>query len=164
MEELRQYFENEKEQVGYTYINSFPDQRYFDLIWRFSIGDRSHGAFGQKEATQSVQSPEVGLRWDWRDPGHFFEKEGPLQTCAYVILNWNREFNLEEEDLFRLQEEHNPWLYVNRENLRENVKDFAVNQNVITALREGTSRGRQIWNAFNAGCYFLGIDPDAEAG
>jgi hypothetical protein len=78
-------------------------------------------------------------------------------------LNWNREFNLEEEDLFRLQEERNPWLYVNTDNLREIVKDFAVNQNVIKALREGTSRGRQIWDAFNAGCYFLGIDPYAEA-
>jgi len=163
MEELRQFFENEKDKFGYTYINSVPGQRCFDLIWRFPIRDRSHGAFGQNEATQSVQSPEVGLRWDWRDPGHFFEKEGSLQTCAYVILNWNREFNLEEEDLFRLQEERNPWLYVNTDNPREIVKDFAVNQNVIKALREGTSRGRQIWDAFNAGCYFLGIDPYAEA-
>jgi hypothetical protein len=34
---------------------------------------------------------------------------------------------------------------------------------VIKALREGTSRGRQIWDAFDAGCFFLGIDPYAEA-
>jgi hypothetical protein len=133
------------------------------LIWRFAIQDRSHGAFGQNEPKQSEQSPEVGLRWDWRDTGHFFQQEGPLLTCAYVVLNWNQEFNLGEEDLFRLRDEHNPWLYVNTENLRESVKDLAVNQNVIKALREGTSRGRQIWDAFDAGCFFLGIDPYAEA-
>jgi hypothetical protein len=155
MEELLQFFENEKDKFGYSYINSPPGQRCFDLIWRFAIQDRSHGAFGQNEPKQSEQSPEVGLRWDWRDTGHFFQQEGPLLTCAYVVLNWNQEFNLGEEDLFRLRDEHNPWLYVNTENLRESVKDLAVNQNVIKALREGTSRGRQIWDAFDAGCFFF---------
>ena len=65
--------------------------------------------------------------------------------------------------LFRLQEERNPWLYVNTDNLRESVRDYAVSQNVIKGLREGTARGKQIWDAFKDGCYFLGIDPYAEA-
>lgn len=60
---------------------------------------------------------------------------------------------LGEGDAVALRDERNPWLYVNAGNLRESVKDLAVNQNVIKALREGTSRGQQIWNAFNAGCY-----------
>ena len=164
MDELLQFFKNDKDKFGYSSINLVPGQRCFDLIWRFPIRDHSHGAFGQNEPTQSEESPEVGLRWDWRDVGHFFEKEGPLLMCAYVVLNWNQEFNLDEEDLFLLQEQDNPWLYVNTDNLRENEKKYAVNQNVIKGLREGTSRGKQIWGAFNEGCYFLGIDPYAEAG
>lgn len=162
-EELLQFFVTNQGEFGYSSINLIPNQRCFDLIWRFAIRDHSHGAFGQNQPTQLEATPEVGLRWDWRDPGHFFEKEGPLQTCAYVVLNWNKTFNLEEEDLFRLREERNPRLYVNTNNLRESVKDHAVNQNIIKGLREGTSRGKQIWDAFTEGCFFLGIDPYAEA-
>jgi hypothetical protein len=55
-------------------------------------------------------------------------------------------------------------LYVNTDNLRENEKEHRVDQNLIKRLREGTSRGKQIWDAFNEGCYFLGIDPYAETG
>jgi hypothetical protein len=112
-----------------------------------------------------AQNPGVlpSLRWDWRDVGHVFEKQGPLLTCAYVVLNWNLEFNLDEESLFRLRDERNPWLYINTGNLREISKDHIVNQNVIKGLREGTIRGRQIWDAFNAGCSFLAIDLNADA-
>ena len=84
--------------------------------------------------------------------------------CAYVVLNRNQMFNLDEEDLFLLREEHNSLLYVNTDNLRENENEHTVDQNLIKRLREGTSRGKQIWDAFNEGCYFLGIDPYAEAG
>jgi hypothetical protein len=70
----------------------------------------------------------------------------------------------EPQDLFLLREEHNRLLYVNTDNLREGVKEHAVDQNLIKRLREGTSRGKQIWDAFNDGCSFLGIDPYAEAG
>jgi hypothetical protein len=164
MEELLQFFKNEKENFGYSRINLTPGQRFFDLIWEFPIQDHSHGAFGQNEPRQSKESPEVGLRWEWRDVGHFFKEEGPLLMCAYVLLNRGQEFNLEEEDLFLLEQEHNPLLYVNTDNLRDNVKKHVVDQNLIKRLREGTSRGKQIWDAFNAGCYFLGIDPYAEVG
>jgi hypothetical protein len=98
-DELLQFFKNDKDKFGYFRINLIPGQRCFDLIWRFPIRDHSHGAFGQNEPRQLEESPEVGLRWDWRDAGHFFKKEGPLLTCAYVVLNWNQEFNLDEEDL-----------------------------------------------------------------
>jgi hypothetical protein len=162
--ELLQFLEKNNDKFGYAYINRPPGQRCFDLIWRFPIRDHSHGAFGQNEPRQSEESPEVGLRWDWRDVGHFFEKEGPLLMCAYVVLNRNQKFNLDEEDLFLLRQEHNSLLYVNTDNLRENEKEHRVDQNLIKRLREGTSRGKQIWDAFNEGCYFLGIDPYAETG
>jgi hypothetical protein len=158
-DELLQYFEKEKAQFGYSYINQAPHGGFFDVIWEFPIKDHSHGAFGQSEAKQLENSPAVGLRWDWRDVGHFFERQGPLLTCAYVVLNYSQAFHLDEEDLFRLRDEHNPWLYVNRDNLREIEKHHAVNQNVIKGLREGTSRGKQIWEAFLAGCSILAIDP-----
>jgi len=164
MDELLQFFKNDKDKFGYSSINLVPGQRCFDLIWRFPIRDHSHGAFGQNEPTQSEESPEIGLRWDWRDVGHFFKEEGPLLLCGLVVLNRSRESDLDEQDLFIFREEHNPWLYVNTDNLRENVKEHTVDQNLIKRLREGTSRGKQIWDAFNEGCYFLGIDPYAEAG
>lgn len=162
-DELLQFFEKEKDQFGYSYVNRIPGKQCFDLIWCFPVRDHSHGAFGQNEPRQSEQSPAVGLRWDWRDVGHGFEEQGPLLTCAYVVLNWNQQFNLPEEDLFRLRDEQNPWSYINTGNLREISKDYIVNQNIIMGLREGTSRGRKIWDAFNAGCSFLAIDPYAEA-
>lgn len=163
-DELLEFFEKEKDQFGYSYVNRIPRGQCFDLIWCFPVRDHSHGAFGQNEPKELDQSPAVGLRWDWRDVGHIFEKQGPLLTCAYVVLNWNQQFNLPEEDLFRLRDERNPWLYINTDNLREISKDHIVNQNIIKGLREGTSRGRKIWDAFNAGCSFLAIDPYADAG
>jgi hypothetical protein len=163
MDELLRFFKNNKDKFGYFRINLVPGQRVFDLIWRFPIRDHSHGAFGQNEPRQSEESPEVGLRWEWRDVGHFFKEEGPLLSCAYVMLNPSQGFNLEEEDLLLLREEGNPWLYVNTDNLREIVKEYAVNPILIKRLREGTSRGKQISDAFNEGCYFLGIYPNAEA-
>jgi hypothetical protein len=86
-DELLQFFEKEKDQFGYSYVNRIPRGQCFDLIWCFPVRDHSHGAFGQNEARQLEQSPAVGLRWDWRDVGHVFEKQGPLLTCAYVVLN-----------------------------------------------------------------------------
>jgi hypothetical protein len=119
------------------------------LIWRFPIRDHSHSAFGQNEPTQSEESPEIGLRWNWRDVGHFFKEEGPLLLCGLVVLNRSRESDLDEQDLFIFREEHNPWLYVNTDNLRENLKEYTVNQNLIKRLREGTSRGKQIRDALD---------------
>jgi hypothetical protein len=164
LDDLLQFFENNKNKFGYSHINRTSGQRWFDLIWRFPIRDHSHGAFGQNDPKELGKSPEFGLRWDWRDVGHFFETEGPLLTCACIVLNWNQEVNLDEEDLFVLREGNNRFLYVNTNNLREIVKEFAVDQNLIKRLREGTNRGKQIWDAFNEGCYFLGIDPYADAG
>ena len=58
--------------------------------------------------------------------------------------------------LFRMQEERNPWLYVNTDNLRESVRDYAVSQNVIKGLREGTARGKQIWMPSKTDVIFWG--------
>jgi hypothetical protein len=163
MEELLKYFESEKEKFGYFRINLIEGQRCFDLVWRFPMWDHSHGAFGQNEPRHLEGSPEIGLRWDWRDPGHLFQTKGPLLTCGLVRLNWNPEARLDPEDLFIFQQPANSWLYVNTANLREGMKDVAVDPNLIKGLRDGTTRGKQIWATFDAGCYFLGIDPYADA-
>ena len=92
-DELLQYFEKEKAQFGYSYVNRGPHGGFFDVIWEFPIKDHSHGAFGQSEAKQLENSPGSRSSMGLADARVFFEKQGPLLTCAYVVLNYSHTFH-----------------------------------------------------------------------